>query len=161
MNIIRIEMDLPLIRRNGYRFEAQSSEAAVSLELAEAQLLLLLLRRAEAEKGMPAEQVRRLMNKLPTFLPTHLRPLLHKMVESGPGHTRQRQHLEKLTSAILNGKSIKLHYPRSAGAPLLEPVVKPSMLLPYLDSWYVIGMCKQRKRLMMFELDTATSVKDG
>lgn len=161
LNVIRTEMRLPLIRRQGYRFSNKDGGQTGSLELAEAQLVLLLIRQAQAEKTVPADQLNNLMRKLPTLLPSHLQPLLDKIIQSGPSRKRQRQHFETVTRAILKGSTVKLHYPRGASSPLVEPEIKPAMLLPYKDSWYLIGMCRQRNRLMMFELDTADAVKDG
>jgi hypothetical protein len=36
--------------------------------------------------------------------------------------------------------------------------VRPELLLPYLNSWYLIGECRQRNRTMMFNLDAVTAV---
>src|SRR5712691_9472486 len=46
LNVIRREMALPLVRRQGYRFLTDSADNGPAFSLAEAQLLLMLLRRA-------------------------------------------------------------------------------------------------------------------
>ena len=43
-------------------------------------------------------------------------------------------------------------------SPIPEPIVRPELLLPYLNSWYLIGECRQRNRTMMFNLDAVTAV---
>jgi predicted DNA-binding transcriptional regulator YafY len=162
LNVIRSEMHLPLVRRQGYRFVNEEGGPVGVLEMPEAQLLLLLLRQAQLERSVPEDQLTRLIGKLPTLFPPHLQPLIGKMVDGGTSRRRQQEFFETLTRAILNGTEVKLHYSRGyAPAALAEPEVKPSLLLPYLDSWYLIGTCKQRNRLMMFELDAVDAVNEG
>ena len=149
-----------LLDRDYYRDE-EGGPIGV-LELQEAQLLLLLVRQAQADRTVPADQLARLVDKLPGLFPPHLQPLIGKMVQGGHMRRRHQQFFETLTRAILNGTEVKLHYPRGYSAsPIVEPEVKPSLLLPYLDSWYLIGTCKQRNRLMMFELDGVDAINDG
>ena len=162
LNVIRAEMRLPLVRRQGYRFVNQEGGPIGVLELQEAQLLLLLVRQAQADRSMPADRLASLIDKLPTLFPPHLQPLIGKMMQGGTSRRRHQQFFETLTRAILNGTEVKLHYPRGySSSPIAEPEVKPSLLLPYLDSWYLIGTCKQRNRLMMFELDGVDAINDG
>jgi predicted DNA-binding transcriptional regulator YafY len=161
LNVIRSEMRLPLVRRSGYRFVTEEGGPTGVLELQEAQLLLLLIRDAQVAQSVPAEQLASLVHKLPTLFPPHLQPLIAKMVNGGTNRRKQQEFFETLTRAILNGTNVRLHYPRGASATIAEPEVKPSLVLPYLDSWYLIGTCKQRNRLMMFELDAVDGVNDG
>jgi predicted DNA-binding transcriptional regulator YafY len=162
LNVIRAEMRLPLVRRQGYRFVNEEGGPTGVLELKEAQLLLFLVRRAQVERTVPADQLTGLIRKLPTLFPPHLQPLIDRMINGGTTRRRQQEFFETLTRAILNGTNVRLHYPRgSVASPIAEPEVKPSLVLPYLDSWYLIGTCKQRNRLMMFELDAVDGVNDG
>jgi predicted DNA-binding transcriptional regulator YafY len=161
LNVIRAEMRLPLVRRQGYRFVNEQGGPAGALEMQDAQILLLLLRRAQVERTVPAEQLDRLIAKLPTLFPPHLQPLIGKIVQGGGARPRQQEFFETLTSAILNGTPVKLHYPRGyTSIPIAEAEVKPSLVVPYLDSWYLIGTSTHRKRLMMLELDTVDAVND-
>ena len=75
LNVIRREMNLPLVRRQGYRFLTETSEGGPQFSLAEAQLLLMLLRRAAHDPSLPVDRLRGLMIKLPFLFPLHLRPL--------------------------------------------------------------------------------------
>ena len=162
LNVIRVEMRLPLVRRQGYRFVNEEGGPTGSLQLKEAQLLLLLLRRAQLERSVPQDHLDSLIDKLPTLFPPHLQPLIGKMVQGGQTRKRQQEFFETLTRAILNGTDVRLHYPRGASlSAVAEPEVKPALLLPYQDSWYLIGTCKQRNRLMMFELDAVDGINDG
>ena len=162
LNVIRAEMRLPLVRRQGYRFVNEEGGPSGVLELKEAQVLLLLLRQAQEDQSIPTEQLNPLIDKLPSLFPPHLQPLIGKIVQGGAGRRRQQQFFETLTRAILSGTEVKLHYPRGyTPAVIAEPEVKPALVLPYLDSWYLIGTCKQRNRLMMFELDGVDGINDG
>src|SRR5579859_6583808 len=73
LNVIRREMSLPLVRRQGYRFLTDTSETGPQFSLAEAQLLLMLLRRAASDASLPVDRLRSLMVKLPYLFPLHLR----------------------------------------------------------------------------------------
>ena len=39
-----------------------------------------------------------------------------------------------------------------------EPIVQPEVLFPYLKSWHLIGTCRQRGRIMVFDLDNVVAV---
>src|ERR671927_1439587 len=58
LNVIRREMGLPLVRRQGYRFLTDTPDAGPQFSLAEAQLLLMLLRRATHDPSLPVERLR-------------------------------------------------------------------------------------------------------
>src|SRR5437764_9753086 len=65
LNVIRREMGLPLVRRQGYRFLTDAQEAGPQFSLAEAQLLLMLLRRAAHDSSLPVDRLTSLLVKLP------------------------------------------------------------------------------------------------
>lgn len=161
LNVIRTEMRLPLVRRRGYRFRVPESDADPSFSLAEAQLLLMLLRRAARDPGLPGDRVQALMAKLPQLFPLHLRPLVTKTLEAigADASGWQQRTFTALADALLRKTFVKLHYP--AGEPvssMREPIVQPEVLFPYHDSWYLIGRSRQRQRMMVFDLDGVTAV---
>ncbi len=161
LNIIRSEMRLPLVRRQGYRFAAAEATAADSFDLAEAQLLVMVLRRATRDRTIPSDRLQSLLLKLPSMFPPHLQPLVQKTLEavSIGGSETQQQVFGALADALLQRTPVKLHYPPGDPAsPMQEPVVHPELLLPYEDSWYLIGRVRQRGRVMMFQLDTVLAV---
>ena len=162
LNVIRREMGLPLVRRQGYRFITDAPESGSQFSLAEAQLLLMLLRRAAHDPSLPVDRLRSLMVKLPFLFPLHLRPLVTKTLEVANGSDRggrQQEIFAALAEALLRKSYVKLHYP--AGDPvssIQEPIVQPEVLFPYYKSWHVIGTCRQVGRIMVFDLDSVVAV---
>src|ERR1051326_1805172 len=152
LNVVRREMNLPLVRRQGYRFVTDAQDPGPHFSLEEAQLLLMLLQRAAHETGLPTDGLRSLMTKLPFLFPLHLRPLVAKTLEAASASgrvTRQQEIFATLAEALLRKSYVKLHYP--AGDPvsaIQEPIVRPEVLFPYCDTWQVIGNCRQRGRMM-------------
>src|SRR3989442_12972410 len=65
LNVIRREMNLPLVRRQGYRFVTDAQDTGPQFSLAEAQLLLMLLRRGAHDSSPPGGRPRSLSTKLP------------------------------------------------------------------------------------------------
>lgn len=162
LNIIRTEMHLPLVRRQGYRFtrEDQDSGAEGSPDLREAQLLVLVLRQAMQDPSIPPERLGSLMRKLPDMFPAHLQPLVRRTLEAVTSPSAgQQQVFAALADGLLRGTFVKLYYPPGdTSCPLSEPIVRPELVLPYLDAWYLIGECRQRNRTMMFNLDGVAAV---
>jgi predicted DNA-binding transcriptional regulator YafY len=162
LNVIRREMNLPLVRRQGYRFLIDSPGTGPQFSLEEAQLLLMLLRHAARDPSLPMDRLRSLMAKLPFLFPLHLRPVVAKTLEvaSVPDRGgRQQEIFAALAEALLRKSFVKLHYP--AGDPvsaIQEPIVQPEVLFPYCQSWHLIGTCRQRNRMMVFDLDTVVAV---
>ena len=162
LNVIRREMSLPLVRRQGYRFLTDTEETGPQFSLAEAQLLLMLLRRASRDQSLPVDRLRSLMAKLPFLFPLHLRPLVAKTLEvaSAPDRGgRQQEIFAALAEALLRKSYVKLHYP--PGDPvsaIQEPIVQPEVLFPYCQSWHLIGTCRQRGRMMVFDLGNVVAV---
>src|SRR5207237_7430554 len=162
LNVIRREMSLPLVRRQGYRFLTDTQDGGPQFSLAEAQLLLMLLRRAAHDSSLPVDRLRSLMIKLPFLFPLHLRPLVAKTLEAASASergSRQQEIFAALAEALLRKSYVKLHYP--AGDPvsaIQEPIVRPEVLFPYCHSWHMIGNCRQRGRIMVFDLDSVVAV---
>src|SRR3981081_1557719 len=75
LNVIRREMGLPLVRRQGYRFLIDTEDIGPQFSLAEAQLLLMLLRRAAHDPTLPVDRLRAPMGKVPVLFPLHTRLL--------------------------------------------------------------------------------------
>jgi len=163
LNIIRSDMRLPLIRRQGYRFisEGANIAGAGTFDLREAQLLVMILRQATRDRSIPRDRLASMLRKLPALFPSHLQPLVQRTLEAvtAPATGPQQQVFAALSDALLRGVYVKLHYPPGdLSSPLAEPVVKPDLLLPYLNNWYLIGDCRQRNRTMMFDLSAAVAV---
>jgi len=163
LNIIRTDMHLPLVRRQGYRFVSDGSrtgEGTATFDLREAQLLVMILRQAQRDRTIPSDRLQSLMRKLPGMFPAHLQPLVQRTLEAVTApRSGLQQTFAALADGLLRGTYVKLYYPPGdITSPISEPVVRPELLLPYLNSWYVIGDCRQRNRTMMFNLDAVTAV---
>jgi len=162
LNVIRREMSLPLVRRQGYRFLTDAPDCGPQFSLAEAQLLLMLLQRAAHDPSLPNDRLRAMMIKLPFLFPLHLRPLVIKTMEAANARDRggkQHEIFASIAEALLLKSYVKLHYP--AGDPvsaIQEPIVQPEVLFPYCKSWHLIGNCRQRGRMMVFDLDNVVAV---
>jgi predicted DNA-binding transcriptional regulator YafY len=162
LNVIRREMGLPLVRRQGYRFLTEDDAAFPQFSLKEAQLLLMLLHRAARDPTLPTDRLRSLIEKLPQLFPLHLRPLVAKTLETSSEPERgeaQQEVFATVAEALLRKSYVKLHYPAGdADAALQEPIVQPEVVFPYCQSWHVIGKCRQRNRVMVFGLDNVVAV---
>src|SRR5436309_1224743 len=121
----------------------------------------MLLRKATRDPALPGARLATVLAKLPGLFPAHLRPLVSKTLEAmagDPAGTRQ-EVFAMVVDALLRKSHVKLHYPGGdpvSGIP--EPIVQPEVLFPYLDSWYLIGLCRQRRRMMIFDLESVRGV---
>lgn len=163
LNIIRSDMRLPLVRRQGYRFVQEGPTAGEGCpDLREAQLLVLILRQAQRDRSIPAGRLASLLQKLPSMFSPHLQPVVRRTIEAvtAPRTGQQQQVMAALADALLRSVHVKLHYPPGDfSSPIPEPIVRPELMLPYLASWYLIGECRQRAgRTMMFNLDDVTAI---
>lgn len=158
--VIRERIGLPLVRRRGYRFEGAAAGRPEALTLAEALLLLELLRRAAIDQLAPPETLLALSAKLSNVVPPHLQSLVRTTLSALPVSTEQQPALLlALATAMVGGQLVCLHYP--PGDPsthLRDPLVMPELLVPYLRSWYVVGRCQQRGRVMVFDLANVSAV---
>lgn len=147
LNIIRIDMRLPLVRRQGYRFAddgaATGATAGAVFGLAEAQLLVMVLRMAVRDRSLPKDALVSMMARLPGVFPVHLQPVVGKTVQALMAPPSQGQQVFlALAEALVRGQRSRLHYQCGLSPVSVdEPVVRPSLLLPYLDEWYVLGEC--------------------
>lgn len=161
LNIIRTDMRLPLVRRNGYRFVSEGPDSGAGCpDLREAQLLVMILRQAQRDRSIPADRLRSLMSKVPDMFPAHLQPLVERTLDAVlSASTRNHQVIAAIGDAILRGTWVKLHAaPGTSAWPVADPIIQPELLLPYLNAWYVLGHVQQRDRSMMLRLDVATAV---
>ncbi|MEA2641491.1 MAG: hypothetical protein QOF51_2885 [Chloroflexota bacterium] len=159
LNIIREEIGLPLMRVHGYRFN--TAEPQGQLTLRDVYPLYLLMEHALQDPAMPAEAIRDLSARLPCAFPVPLQPLARKALtpraEDDYGPTPDV--FAHLADALVRQQTIKLKYLSRVGIGYLtEPIVDPHIMMPHEESWYLIGRCHQRKRVIMFPLDTLDSV---
>jgi predicted DNA-binding transcriptional regulator YafY len=161
LNIIRCDMRLPLIRRQGYRFMDEAPPANDgALTLQEAQLLVSIISRARGDRLIPSGRLDSLVAKLPSLFPPHIAPLAAQTLRAAlAGRRGATDGFTTLADAMLRGSLAKLHYGEVLTERLgQETVIRPELLIPYLGHWYVIGEIHGRARQVMLALDHITSV---
>jgi predicted DNA-binding transcriptional regulator YafY len=164
LNVIRTDMRLPLVRRQGYRFaeEGRPTGGPSAFTLREAHVLVLLVREAMRDRSVDRAALDALAAKLPALCPPHLQPLVDRMLATwtpGRAGVRQQEVFAALGDALLRGAWVQLHYPPDdISSPIRAPIVQPELLVPYLSSWFVIGECRQRNRVTMLNLDAVHAV---
>ncbi len=163
LNVIRDEMGFPLMRIHGYRFaETHPDEQATKdLTIRDLHTLFVLVHHASADPTIPKDAFAEIVQKLPSAFPAPLQPLVRKTLcpYSGDEFGPTPEVYAHLTEALIRHCPVKLNYPpRNSVGYLTEPIVDPEILLPHKNSWYLIGRCHQRKRDVMFCLDSVDSV---
>jgi predicted DNA-binding transcriptional regulator YafY len=159
LRVIREELKFPLVRRKGYRFSGDD-QITLNFTFSEARALIAALRNSIQDRSVPQEPLRSLLAKLPAVFPLHLQPLIRKSLDS-LGNTEQAAD-EKvflaLTEALFEQSPLRLHLSSRSSGGLPNPVVEPHLLMPYLGAWYLVGRCRQKKRVMMFRVDSIEAV---
>ncbi len=160
LRVIREELHFPLVRRKGYRFSTEGDQATVDFSFSEARALVSALRGAAQDRATPQEPLKSLLAKLPTIFPLHLQPLMRKSLESlgSSEQVAEEKVFLALTEALFEKRPVKLHIASKASASIPNPVVEPQLLMPYMGSWYLVGRCRQKKRVMMFRVENIEAV---
>jgi predicted DNA-binding transcriptional regulator YafY len=160
LRVIREELRFPLVRRKGYRFAAGDNHVVLDFSFSEARALISALKVAAQERTVPPEPLRSLLSKLPAIFPLHLQPLMRKSLESlsNPEQALEEKVFLTLTEALFERRPVQLHLSARAGAGLPDPVIEPHLMMPYLGAWYLVGRCRQKKRVMMFRVENIEAV---
>ena len=155
--LVKDGLGLPLERRRGYRFsvEANGSE---ELGLADAVALARLARSAEPDSEL-ALQLGAMLPRLVTAFPPRLQPFA-RAVLSVDGH-HAPDVLVALVEALLGRHTARIRI-ATHGKPsdsFRELTVDPQLVVPFGESWYLLGYCHERQRdimLLVDELDPAS-----
>jgi predicted DNA-binding transcriptional regulator YafY len=160
LRVIREELCFPLVRRHGYRFSGEGAQTTLNFSFSEARALISALRTAALDRNSHQEPLRSLLGKLPVIFPIHLQPLIRKSLESLGSYDKVAEDkvFLVLTEALFEKLPVKLHLSTKAASSLPNPVVEPQLLMPYMGSWYLVGHCRQRKRVMMFKVENIDAV---
>ncbi len=160
LRVIREELRFPLVRRKGYRFSADNNHVVLDFSFSEARALVSALKVASQDRSVPHDPLRSLLSKLPAVFPLHLQPLIRKSLESlgSPEPALEERVFLALTEALFDRRPVRLHLSSRAGATVPDPVVEPHLLMPYLGAWYLVGRCRQKKRVMMFRVEGIEAV---
>jgi len=160
LRVIREELRFPLVRRKGYRFLPSEDRVTLDFTFTEARALISALRAAYQERGNPSEALKSLIAKLPNIFPLHLQPLIRKCLES---LSNSEPALEDkvflvLTESLFEKRPVKLHMSSKASSSIQDPIIEPHLLMPYSGTWYLVGRCRQKKRVMMFKVESIEAV---
>ncbi len=160
LRVIREELRFPLVRRKGYRFSASDDHVVLDFSFSEARALIAALRGVVADRAVPQEPLRSLLSKLPAIFPLHLQPLMRKCLDSlgSPEQALEEKVFLVLTEALFERRPVRLHLSSKSAASLSDPIVEPQLLMPYLGAWYLVGRCRQKKRVMMFKVENVEAV---
>jgi predicted DNA-binding transcriptional regulator YafY len=160
LNVVRREIGLPLIREHGYRF-AIDLEAEPTFTLRDVHTLFLVVRSASSDPSVLRDALDELTGKLYRAFPITLQPLVRKALApwAEPGFGPPPEAFALLADALARQQPVKLRYPPRSGMGFFtEPIVDPHIVLPHLGAMYLIGHCHQRRRELMFPLDTLQEV---
>jgi len=160
LRVIRDELRFPLVRRKGYRFSTSDDRASLEFSFTEARALLHALKVATQDRTTPQEPLRSLLNKLPAVFPLHLQPLIRKSLETlgNPEPALEDRVFLTLTEALFERRPVRLHLSARSNVSPADPVVDPQVIMPYMGAWYLVGRCRQKKRLMMFKVENIEAV---
>jgi predicted DNA-binding transcriptional regulator YafY len=156
LNLIRDQFKLPLVRRQGYRFDDQLSFDQAQgrvFTTEDVQVLLALLARARADHG--SAQVRSMLAALPSIMPLHLRPLVEVGVWA-IGHNDQM--FGTLAEAILTRSYVRLSYSLEQEVADHKPVVRPETILRFDEHWYLLGESRAHARTRAFPIEPLVAV---
>ena len=161
LNVIRADLGLPLRRERGYRFINAASDGA-TLDLADLLTLCQTMRGAAQDPNVDAPGLSTLAAKLANAFPPPLRPLVRAALaaaEAEPEHPLP-DHLIALARALAERQAVRLRFANPAGSGFpSQPIVEPEVIMPYGDSWYLIGHCRQRNRVLMICIDDLRTVE--
>lgn len=155
LNIIRVDMRLPLIRRQGYRF---ADEAGISIThgyLNIQDLLVLVTVMAAGRDAIEPEQADGLAEKMARLAPLHLRPLAHELFLGQRSEQLRRIALAALATG--DDKAIRVLIEIRNGS--TTDMLKPDLIVPYLGAWYIVGEDARTGRSRMWCLDQVTMVE--
>ncbi|MBX5489506.1 MAG: hypothetical protein IRZ14_00015 [Chloroflexi bacterium] len=155
LEMIRRELGLPLVRRQGYRF--LEGDAPAPLGLPDLCLLGRLLQHAAAGRLASSEAISALAERLIATLPAHLRPLASAALapaKGRPSDTARERALELLAQGAAGGRPIRLRYQPVVRGPVWEALIDLEAMLPYGEGLYLLGHCRLRRKAVMIDLDT-------
>ncbi len=120
-----------------------------------------MVRCSRQDSNVSTDATATLAGKLADIFPPQLRPLVREALSAATsdGPEALPNLLVLLAEAMAQRKAVRLRFALPAGSGLPnEPILEPEVLLPYADSWYLIGHCRQRNRVLMVCLDNLESV---
>lgn len=158
LDVIRGQIGLPIVRSHGYRF-ADAPAPGHALALADLVALAPMIQQALADPAASRDPVLALADRLPSLFSPALRNLARATLCPPPGMTLDSAAFLLLAAARLRAQPVRLQYvPGTAPGFAAEPIVVPQVLMPYEESWYIIGPCQQLQRVGLFSLDAVEAI---
>ena len=174
LQYLRERMDAPIAYdrlENGYRFEASPggagrrkhelpgtwfTEAEIHAMLSTHQLIAGL-----DENGVLSRHLQPLVEKLEGMLgvdASEAKELMKRVKVIGTARRRvPSQHFERLGSALMQRKRVKLVYFKRSDRSTSEREVSPQRLIHYRNTWYLDAWCHASEALRRFALDAIQS----
>ena len=181
--LIRHGLRMPLRHvAEGYYLERLATLPTLSLSLSEALSLLLAARLGQQMPGVSRSDLAAAIARVEALLPPELVPLVGALSRGEEGAGLRGATLRELQLAIAERVRLRLRYCSASGSPprsqgegsgecgphqsqrsapgsqQADRLVDPYTLLPYLKSWYLIGMCHLRKEVRMFKVDRIQAI---
>jgi len=182
LQLVRHGLRMPLRHvAQGYYFERVATLPSLTLTLPEALSLLLAARLGQQMPGVSRADLSAAIARVEAMLPVELLPLVGALGSRVAEEASQSTLLGDLQLAIAERARLRLVYQSaSRGSPAegggdsanldgsglgvasggrwdsgwpKERLVDPYTLLPYLKSWYLVGMCHLRGGVRMFKVD--------
>jgi predicted DNA-binding transcriptional regulator YafY len=161
LNVIRADIGLPLRRERGYRFVGAPDDGT-ALDLSDLLTLCQMARSAGQDPTINSDGLAILVAKLAGAFPPPLRPLVREALAAAGADAVDPlpELLVTLAGAMAQRQPVRLRFGAPARSAIpAEPVMEPEVLLPYSGSWYLIGHCRQRNRVLMMCLDELEAVE--
>ncbi len=171
--LIRHGLRMPLRHvAEGYYFERLATLPMLSLTLSEALSLLLAARLGQQMPGVSRSDLAAAIARVEALLPPEIVPLVGALGRGEEGAGLRGSTLRELQLAIAERARLRMRYCSASGVhPLFvdeglseggaqqaDRLIDPYTLLPYLKSWYLIGMCHLRKEVRMFKVDRIQAI---
>lgn len=150
LNIIRADMRLPLVRRQGYRFEdgAGTGVTAGALNIDDVLRLVTIM---AAARQSAIDVGPDLATKLSNLAPLHLRPLAHELFLD-----QHRDRLRQIAEAALSPDERAVRVLVTSGQTV---TVRPELIVPYRGVWWMVGALEGVGRARMWRLDQVLTVE--
>jgi predicted DNA-binding transcriptional regulator YafY len=155
LELIRRDLRLPLLRRQGYRF-ANAADGA-TFGLPDLVLLARALERTAAAEPTVGPAVAALAERLPAVLPTHLEALARAVLATAAGQPSDAARalaFVVLAEALARRSAVRVRYQPTPRGPVWETTLAVELVLPLDDSLYLLGECQQRRKPLLVDLDT-------
>ena len=160
LRVIREELRFPLIRRKGYRFSADDGPRRGGLLLLRGSGPHQRPSRSREGQGhspgaAPVPHVQTPDRVPPAAAAIH--PEEPRLARSPEPDLEEKVFLA-LTEALFEQRPVRLHMGPRGISGMQNPVIEPHLLMPYMGTWYLVGRCRQKKRVMMFKVDSIDAV---